>query len=121
MDATQAQTFIELRLQPGIDPELSNDEVLALVDLAVTTDVDGIDPTEDGWTPTYSIRGCWYAVAEGYLIKYGKAVGRFSFTTDGQTFTRNQTLDHLEHQRKRALGKVQSCPSTLPDMSTLVP
>lgn len=110
MDAATAQTFIELRLQPDVDPTLSDAEVLQLVDLAVTTDDDGNEPSDDEWLPTYSVRGCWYGIAEGYLIKYGKAVGRFSFTTDGQTFTRNQTLDHLEHQRKRAIAKVQSCP-----------
>lgn len=115
MDAAEAQEFIELRLQPAIDPVLSDGEVLKLVDLAVTDDDDGNPPTDDEWVPSYSVRGCWYGIAEGYLIKYGKAVGRFSFTTDGQTFTRNQTLDHLEHQRKRALAKVQSCPSLLPE------
>lgn len=113
MDATEATQFITLRLQPSIDPALTDGEVADLLDLAVGTDDEGNEPADDGWTPTYSVRGCWYAIAEGFYIKYAKAVGRFSFTTDGQTFTRNQTLDHLEHQRKKALAKVQSCPSLL--------
>lgn len=116
MDGTEARRFIELRLQPDVDPVLTTGEVADLVALAVTDDDDGNSPVDDEWEATYSVAGCWYAIAEGYLIKYGKAVGRFSFTTDGQTFTRNQTLDHLEHQRKRALAKVQTCPSLLPDV-----
>lgn len=118
MDATAALRFIELRLQPSVDPTLTDGEMQDLVRLAKTDDVDGNAPDADDWTPTYSVRGCWYGVAEGYLVKYGKAVGRFSFTSDGQTFTRNQTLDHLEHQRRRALAKVQSCPSLLRETPT---
>jgi len=118
MDATEATQFITLRLQPSVDPTLTDGEIADLVDLAVTTDADDNEPADDGWEPTYSVRGCWYAISEGYIIKYAKAVGRFSFTTDGQTFTRNQTLDHLEHQRKRAIAKVQSCPSVLRETPT---
>jgi len=113
MDATEARQFIELRLQPATDPALTDGEVAQLVTLAATSDINGNAPEDDRWESTYSIRGCWYAIAEGFMAKYSKAVGRFSFTTDGQTFTRNQTLDHLEHQRKRAIAKVQSCPALM--------
>ena len=68
---------------------------------------DGLVPGDDDYTPTWDARGCHAAIAAGYEIKYAKAVGRFSFTTDGQTFTRNQTLDHLEHQRAVHARKVQ--------------
>lgn len=115
MDATEARRFIELRLQPSVDPTLTDGEVTDLIAFAKTDDADGNASDDDEWTPTYSVRGCWYGIAEGFLIKYSKAVGRFSFTTDGQTFTRNQTLDHLEHQRRHALAKVQSCPALLPE------
>lgn len=113
MNTAKARAFIELRLQPDSDPALNAQEVEQLLALAITDDEDGNCPTDDDWTPTYSVRGCWYAIAEGFYVKYAKAAERFSFTTDGQTFTVNQLLDHLEHERKRALAKVQSSPSTL--------
>lgn len=113
MNTAKARAFIELRLQPDSDPVLTAQEVDQLLPLAITDDADGNCPTDVAWDPTYSVRGCWYAIAEGFIVKYAKAAERFSFTTDGQTFTVNQLLDHLEHGRKRALAKVQSSPSTL--------
>jgi hypothetical protein len=49
------------------------------------------EPAEEGYTPTYSVLGCRVA-------KRGKIVGRFDFTTDGQTFRRSQVLDHVDGQ-----------------------
>lgn len=112
MDETDARAFIELRLQPDVDPVLTTDEVAALVPLAQCPDADGLAPGDDGYSPTWDARGCHAAIAAGYEIKYAKAVGRFSFTTDGQTFTRNQTLDHLEHQRAIHARKVQRTLTT---------
>lgn len=112
MNEAEARAFIELHLQPSIDPILDADEVSQLIPFAAVEDADGFMPSEADWTPTYSVPGCHYAIAEGYQVKYAKAVGRFSFTTDGQTFTRNQTLDHIEHQRARHLAKVQTTART---------
>lgn len=108
MDLATALEFIETRLQPDVDPVIEAAELGVLLGLAVTTDADDIDPTGDDWTPTYSVTGCYRVIAEGYAIKHAKAVGRYSFTTDGQTFQRNQLLDHLEHQRNVYARKVQA-------------
>jgi hypothetical protein len=113
MNTAQARRFIELRLQPDIDPVLTAHDVEDLLPLAVTKDADCREPTDADWVPTYSVRGCHYAIAEGWNIKYAKASERFSFTTDGQTFTVNQLLDHCAHMAKRHLAKVQASPSTL--------
>lgn len=113
MNTPTARAFIELHLQPDLDPVLSVNEVEALLRLAVTKDEDCNLPTDDDWTPTYSVRGCHYAIHSGWNVKYAKAANRFSFTTDGQTFTVNQLLDHCAHMARRHLAKVQACPSTL--------
>jgi hypothetical protein len=113
MNTSQARRFIEMFLQPDVDPVLTSHEVEFLLGHAVTKDADDLEPDDDDWTPTYSVRGCHYAIAEGWNIKYAKASERFSFTTDGQTFTLNQLLDHCAHMAKRHLAKVQACPSTL--------
>lgn len=112
MNYGTALSFVLTRLQPDVDPTLETHTVLELLDLAKTTDADGLAPDDDDWTPTYSTTGCYRAIAEGYTLKHGAAVGRFRFTTDGQTFDRNQLLDHLEHQRKLYARKVQTSSPT---------
>lgn len=106
MNANDARNFIAVRLQPDVDPALDPWEVEQLVELAACVDEDDNAPTSDDWTPTYDRIGCYSAIAEGYTIKHGKAVGRVEFTTDSQTFRRQQLLDHLEHQRRTYAAKV---------------
>jgi hypothetical protein len=113
MDAPTALAYITTRLHPEDDPTLSSDEVLDLLKLAAVTDSDDRAPSDADWTPTYSVRGCYVAIAEGWATKRGKAVGRFDFTTDGQMFRRSQVRDQIDHEHRRWLAKVQSCPSTL--------
>lgn len=113
MDAPTALAYIVARLHPDDDPTLSSDEVLDLLKLAAVTDSDDLPPSDADWTPTYSVRGCYVAIAEGWASKRGKTVGRFDFTTDGQTFRRSQVRDQIAHEEQRWRAKVQSCPSTL--------
>lgn len=115
MNEAQATVFIEARLLPDVDPTVEAEQMTELLALARDVDADGNLPGSDDYTTTYSTVGCYRAIAEGYAMKYGRAVGRFGFTTDGQQFQRNQTLDHLEHQRKLYARKVQQTPSTLGD------
>lgn len=113
MDAPEALAYIAARVAPDDDPALSATEVAGLLELAAVRDSDRHAPSDDDWAPTYSPRGCYAAIAEGWAIKRGKTVGRFDFTTDGQMFRRSQVRDHIDHEHRRWLAKVQSCPSTL--------
>lgn len=113
MNAAEALAYITARLQPDDDPALSAYEVASLLPIAATTDADDLEPDASDWTPTYSVVGCYRALAEGWTMKRGKATGRFDFTTDGQMFRRSQTLDQIEYQRKLYARKVQCSPSTL--------
>lgn len=113
MNAAEATAYVETRLHPDDDPVLSSATVTELLAMAVTADDDGNEPTDDNWTPTYSVTGCYRAIAEGWAIKRGKLVGRFNFTTDGQQFQRAQVRDHVENERAKWARKVQVSPSTL--------
>lgn len=113
MDHTEALSFVRLRLQPDVEPTLDTAEVESLLELAATCDANGVQPGGDGWVPTYSVVGCYRAIAEGYLVKHGRVAHYYDFTTDGQTFRRDQMLDHIEHQRRKWARKVQATPSTL--------
>src|SRR5688500_13247756 len=60
------------------------------------TVVDGTVEWEDvggPWAPTWDLND---AVARGWELKAGKAAEDFEFTTDGQTFRRQQLIDHCE-------------------------
>ena len=113
MNGAEALAFITARLAPDADPTMTTAEVTALLPVAQGIDADGLPPSDASWTPTYTVRGCYAAITEGWLLKYGKAVGRFPFVTDGQTFQRDKTHDQIEHQRRYYARKVQTSPSTL--------
>lgn len=113
MDAVKALAYIAARLHPEDDPVLDPDDLVDLLALAKTDDEDGNTPSDDAWTPTYSVTGCCRAIADGWAMKRGKVVGRFNFTTDAQQFQRAQVWDHIEYERRRWQAKVQSSPSTL--------
>lgn len=113
MDAAQALGFIIARLKPDKDPVLSPDDVTSLLFMAATTDVDGLTPDDEDWTPTYNTVGCYRSIAEGWSMKETEAVGRFDFTTDGQMFRRSQQVDQIRAMRSLWARKVQQSPSTL--------
>jgi hypothetical protein len=113
MNQQQALRFISDRLHPVDDPTLDPDTVVSLLEHARAVDDNDRPPSDDNWTPTYSITGCYRAIAEGWAMKRDKIAGRYDFTTDGQMFRRSQMVDHCENARKRWQARVQSSPSTL--------
>lgn len=113
MNQQQALKFICDRLQPDDDPALDPDTVVSLLTHGVVVDVNGYIPSHASWIPTYSMTGCYRAIAEGWAIKRSKVAGRYDFTTDGQNFLRSQMVDHIENERRRWQAKVQSSPSTI--------
>lgn len=117
MDAPEALAYITGRLHPDDDPALSAQQVAELLQLAATPDADCLPPSDSDWTPTYSVVGCYRAIAEGWALKRGMTVGRFDFTTDGQQFRRAQVRDHIDHEERRWRAKVQSSPLVLGDFA----
>lgn len=107
MDATAAQEKLALILQPTVEPALTDPEMAALLAMAACTDADGLAPSDDGWTATYSVQGIYRAAAEGWQIKDGRVEELFDFTTDGQTFNRSQKskLLHDKCQNQAAMWK----------------
>jgi hypothetical protein len=112
MDEADATAFISLRLQPDIDPVITAEELAQLLDVAATVDHEGFLPSEEDWTPTYDVTGCYRAIVEGYELKLAKSLGRYDFSTDGQSFRRSQLLDHLEAQRVRHARRLNVSVST---------
>lgn len=113
MNAPEALALIVAHLHPDDDPALDATTVASLLPLAAGPDCDGYPPSHDSWTPTYTVKGCYRAVARGWTIKLGKVVGRYDFMTDGQNFRRSQLSDHIREQRRLYARMVQTSPSTL--------
>ena len=73
--------------------------------IVVDNDVEWLD-VGTTWTPTFDLNA---AAAAGWALKAGKAAGRFSFTTDGQTFQRGQVISachKMERMYRRRIGRI---------------
>lgn len=96
MNYYSALARFEAHCPPNGHPALTEDQVTEALTEAVTADDAGVEPTEDGWVPTYSVIGVWRAVVRGWEMKLGATAGAFDFVTDGQSFRRGQISDHCE-------------------------
>lgn len=75
---------------------------------AVTVTADGVTYAEAGtasWTATWDLN---WAAAEGWSQKAGKVAGQFSFSTDRQSFNRNEVFAMCERQRDYYRKKISS-------------
>ena len=112
MDQQAAFARFQAYCPPDEDPTLDHEQVVALIEEAVTVDADGNPPSSADWTETYSVLGVWRAIAEGWQAKAAAAVGRFDFATDGQSFQRSQVVDHCEAMADRYMAKANVSVST---------
>ena len=80
------------------EPTLS-DEILAELLLASKRkDKNGVAPSETDWIPTYDLS---YAVAEGWATKAALVANEYTFSGDGQTFSRAQRFQHFTQQEQK--------------------
>jgi hypothetical protein len=73
------------------DPTLSSEDVDVLVSMAKRLDDNGINPSEETWTPTWNVN---YAIAQGWLLKSSRLAPHYLFMSGGKMFSRNQYFDH---------------------------
>lgn len=79
------------------EPALTTADLDVLVSLCREVDVDGIWPSEDGWTQTYNVN---YAVAQAWLLKASRLTPRYLFMSGGKMLSRQQFYDHCMKQYK---------------------
>lgn len=91
MTEQEARAALEAMVAHDQEPALTSAEVDRLLAGARRADAAGLGPHEDGWTPTYDLNS---AAAQGWRIKAGKVAGRYAISTDGQTMSRNQVIEH---------------------------
>lgn len=91
MTEAEARARIELLAAASEEPVLATADVNVLLIMAKRVDVNGLQPGDATWTPTWAIN---YAVAQGWLIKAGRLSGRYLFMSGGKMFARQQMFDH---------------------------
>lgn len=88
-------------------PTLDEGQLDELLVFARRPDNAGLLPSDTNWSGAYDLNA---AAAEGWRWKAAKAAGDFGFSTDGQSFNRDQVhaacIAMAEHYSKRVTGSV---------------
>lgn len=106
---TESEALDELSFMVAADsePTLGIAEVYSLLVIARRRDTYGLVFGDDGWTPTWDLRA---AAAEGWRRKAGKVAGDYTFSTDGQSFSRSDMYAHCmemsKQYRRGAIGSI---------------
>lgn len=83
------------------EPALTDGEIDALLAQYAMTDVDGLEPDDVLWTPTYNMRA---AAKEGWTWKMGRASSLISTDLDGDRMSANQVFEHCAAMVKKYGG-----------------
>lgn len=105
MTEAEAQARLERMTANTVEPTLDAAEITDLLSMSRLCDAAGLAPTATGWAPTFDLsRGA----AEGWRWKAAKVSPSFTFSTDGQQFTRSQIYDHCIAQAAEYAKKIHS-------------
>ncbi len=80
------------------EPQLSSDDLDALLELNQKTDADGVLPGGSGYVPTYNLRP---AARMGWKWKLAKAAELLSTDLDGDRMSANQIYEQCERMVKQ--------------------
>jgi hypothetical protein len=123
MDEITARELLEDMVSPSSIPILTDNEVDRLLNYAKRADVNGYLPSETEWEPTWNLAA---AAARGWIIKAGKVAGLFPFSTDGQSYQRDQMhrmcIETANEWRRGAIHSIraQTGLGFLPDATDIL-
>lgn len=93
MTEAEARQRLERMVAHEDVPALSSDEVDDLVVIAKVTDVEGLLPSDTGWTETWNLKA---AAREGWRWKAAKAARMHTFSADGASYNRAEIIANCE-------------------------
>jgi len=113
MNETEARARLERMTDAYSDPALTEEDIYDCVMMSRLVDANGLAPSDPDWTPTWDLnRGA----AEGWRRKKGKIAMHYDFSSDGQSFSRSQAVQHCEemirHYQRRIATSIR-VPGTL--------
>lgn len=80
------------------DPTLTDAEITLLVDTYKVNDFSGLVPTDPDWEGTWDFNG---AAHEGWLWKAAKVSEGYDFSSDVNSFSRDQLYQHCVDMAER--------------------
>ena len=114
MTEADAQVRLGYMTAASSEPTLDSSEIAELVAMSRVIDANGLAPSDAGWIPTFDLnRGA----AEGWRWKAAKVVANFAFTSDGQTFNRQQVVEACERMAEQYRRKIHSAITVLGAMA----
>lgn len=84
-------------------PELTEAEVARLLEGAKMPDRWGLQPSDDGWVPSWELNS---AAAQGWLMKAGRAASDVTFTADGASYNRSDLIAHCRDMAAQYQARV---------------
>jgi hypothetical protein len=91
MTEAEAEARLRAITSASEEPDLTDADVAAMMDVSRLADAAGMVYTDAGWDPTWDLnRGA----ALGWTIKAGRVANRFAFDADGAKYDRNQIHQH---------------------------
>ena len=115
MDDAEARQRLERMTAAASEPTLDAGALDDLVAIAKRPDVDGLLPTDAGWTPTWDLNA---AAAAGWTWKAGQVAGDFDYSDDAGSYSRGDVFAMCErmaeHYRKKTSGTIPLSRYDLP-------
>lgn len=93
-----AKNRLSLMVAAGVDPVLTDPEIVMLLDSARRPDTMGRLPGDTGWVETYALGA---AAAEGWRWKAARVVDRVDLQGDDTRLSRSQLFDHCMRMADR--------------------
>lgn len=95
---------LTIMLQPTVTPTLTNGELAILLTDSKRNDVDGLEPDDAGWTPTWNLRA---AAADGWMLKAAKAAADYDVEAGSVKANRTGVYEmcmRMADKYRRAVG-----------------
>ena len=107
LSVEDAEARLKAMLAWDQPPALTQTEIDQLLEMSKLRDPYDLPPDDANWTPTWDLN---IGAAEGWRWKAAKVAGNYGFSTDGQSFNREQVHDHClrmsESFKRRITGTI---------------
>jgi hypothetical protein len=108
MTKAELDAYVNLYLQPGVDPVLTPEELDVLFSGLLMADSTGKLPNEEGYIPTYDGTNLEVQIGKGWLAKASKASGDYQFSDNGLSLHRDQVYTHCIEMAEK-YGQAEIC------------
>lgn len=102
MTEAEARARLVMFAAPNDEPTLASEELDILLQMARTSDRNGLWPTDTGWEGSWNIN---YAISQAWLLKSTRLADRYLFMSGGKMLSRNQFYEHCMQLARKFASK----------------